>query len=494
MGRLLRTVPLCAAVAAAFLATGVPALSSPAKITSLSLEELLNVEITSVSKKKEPFFGAASAVFVIDQEDIRRSGATRVQELLAMVPGLEVARIDNNKWAISARGFNARFANKLLILLDGRTIYSPSFSGVFWETQDMILEDIDRIEVIRGPGGTLWGANAVNGVINIITKRASDTQGGLLSLGGGSEEAGGLVRFGIKLKEKASLRLYAKESNHDGAASYPSGNELDTDSNLGRTGFRLDWDPTSGNSFTVQGEAMRGQYTERSKHVALSIPFSETVNDGSDLRGANLLFRWQQTQSPDSDTTFQVYFDHDRRIGDTIGLEVNTFDLDFQHHFRANSRHDLVWGLGYRSSKDSVNNFQPLQIFFSPDSRRTDLFSGFLQDEITLVADRLRFVVGAKLEHNDYSGAEFQPNARLAWTPTPTQTFWAAASRAVRTPNRAEDQFRVGLYVLPTPSPFTPTLYRTPKPCWLTRWGIAGNLGIISSSISPASSTTTTIF
>ncbi|MEW6595032.1 MAG: TonB-dependent receptor [Thermodesulfobacteriota bacterium] len=452
-----------AALGAAMLLTAAaPAMAAPAapKVTQFSLEQLMELEVSSVSKKVESFFKAPSAIFVIDQEDIRRSGASSVQELLGMVPGMEVSQIDNNKWAITSRGFNGRFSNKLQILLDGRSLYLPTFSGVFWEVQDLMFEDIERIEVIRGPGGTLWGANAVNGVINIISKKAADTQGTLMSLGAGTEEGSAAVRHGVKLGNNAWLRLYAKETNRDGTVGYPSANDLDTDSNLGRSGFRLDWDKNTHDRFTLQGDSHRGQYTERANHVLTSAPYAETVNDGSDLRGANLIGRWHQTQSPDSETTLQFYYDHDRRRGDTIGQEINTFDLDFQHQWRIHKRHDLVWGLGYRSNQDSINNLQPLQLAFIPDSRRTNLCSAFIQDEITLVEGLLRFTVGTKVEHNDYTGYEVQPNARLTWTPSPDQTLWAAVSRAVRTPSRGDTQFRVGLYAVPTfVPPFLPEVH-----------------------------------
>lgn len=447
-----------AILTAVLLVNATPGLASQPTVTRLSLEQLLEMEVTSVSKKAEPFFTAASAIFVINQEDIRRSGATSFQELLGTVPGMEVSQIDNNKWAITSRGFNGRFSNKLLVLLDGRTLYSPSFSGVFWEVQDVMLEDIERIEVIRGPGGTLWGANAVNGVINIISKKAADTQGTLVSLGAGTEEGSAAVRHGVKIGDQGYLRLYGKETNRDGTTGYASGNELDNDSTLGRGGFRLDWDQSRQDSFTLQGDAHRGLYTEVANHVTLAAPYSVTVTDGSDLRGANLLGRWHRALNPTSDTTLQLYYDHDRRRGDTIGQEINTVDLDFQHHFGLDDRHDFVWGLGYRAIQDSLNNLQPLQISFTPESRRTNLFSGFLQDEITLIKERLRLTVGTKIEHNDYTGYELQPNARLAWTPSQNHTLWGAVSRAVRTPSRGESDFQVGLYAFTVPFPF-PTDY-----------------------------------
>ncbi|HIJ89430.1 MAG: TonB-dependent receptor [Desulfobulbaceae bacterium] len=447
-----------AILAGLLFANPAPLLAEPAKITQFSLEQLLDMEVTSVSKKTQTFFSVAGAIFVIDQEDIRHSGATSIQELLGMVPGMEVSQIDNNKWAITSRGFNGRFSNKLQVLLDGRTIYSPSFSGVFWETQDVMLEDIERIEVIRGPGGTLWGANAVNGVINIISKKAADTQGSLVSLGLGAAEGGAAVRHGVTIGDQAHLRLYGKETSRNGARGYASGSELDNDSNLGHGGFRLDWDKDRQDNFTLQGDAHRGRYTEVAKHLTLAAPYSETVSDDSYLRGTNLLGRWHRALSPTSDTTLQIYYDHDRRAGETIGQEINIVDLDFQHHVGLGDRHDLVWGLGYRSNQDSINNLQPFQISFNPDSRRTELFSAFLQDEIMLVKERLRLTVGAKLEHNDYTGYEVQPSARLAWTPSRNHTLWGAVSRAVRTPSRSESDFQVGLYALPFP--FTPTLYR----------------------------------
>jgi iron complex outermembrane receptor protein len=267
----------------------------PRDLTALSLEELMNIEVTSVSKKEQKLSQAAAAVYVITQEDIRRSGATSIAEALRMAPGVQVARMNGSKWAISARGFNGRFANKLLVLIDGRSVYTPLFSGVYWDVQDTLLEDIDRIEVIRGPGATMWGANAVNGVINIITKAASQTQGGLVSAGGGTEERGfGGLRYGGPLGPNSHYRLYAK---------YSKRNHLWTESGLGapdewdalRGGFRMDLNLSRHDSLTLQGDLYRNQEAQRLDLVSLSPPFRRSLRDDYKPAGGNVLGRWRHS-------------------------------------------------------------------------------------------------------------------------------------------------------------------------------------------------------
>ncbi len=416
-----------------------------ADLLQLSLEDLGNIKVTTVSRKSESISGAPAAVYVITQEDLRHSGSASLAEALRMVPGLSVAQPNARQWAISSRGFNDTFANKLLVLMDGRTIYTPLFSGVFWEETDTVLEDVDRIEVIRGPGATLWGANAVNGVINIITKNARETQGTLISGGGGSEErAFGSVRYGGRLGSNAYYRVYAKYANRDEYTQIGGGGVGD-DFWTSQEGFRIDWQPAEINRVTLQGDYHYDDFGGR----FFSLPADQMplvpVNRRFSAEGGNLLGRWTHEFSGESELTTQVAYDRtDRGFG--IAAEVrDTVDFDAQHRVRVGDRNEVVWGGGYRYSVDRISE--------TPDLRTLDprvglqIFSAFVQDEIVVVPDRLHLTLGTKLEHNDYTGFEVQPSARFAWTPHERHTFWAAASRAVRTPSRAERDFR--LYVDP---------------------------------------------
>lgn len=432
------------------LAGSAAAQQAKTDLTSKSVEDLINIEVTSVSKKEERLFQTAAAVYVITQEEIRRSGMTNIPELLRLVPGLEVARIDGNKWAITARGFNKRFANKLLVLVDGRSVYTPEFSGVYWEVQDLMLEDIERIEVIRGPGGTLWGANAVNGVINIITKRAEDTQGGLLVAGGGSEERGqGGLRYGGKLSDRAHYRVYGKYYNRAGLAD-AAGAAANDGQEAVRGGGRLDWKLNDRDTLMIEGDLYHTDLRETSilfSLHSLADPLVPPVNTRGEFNGGSLLGRWARTFSERSDMALQVYYDRfDRDIYD-LSVTINTFDADFQHHVAMGRRHDLVWGLGYRLNADRIGSDPYGAVSYDPEARKTSLFSAFAQDEITLAKDRLRLTLGAKLEHNAFSGFEAQPSARLLWTPRPHQALWGAVSRAVRTPARFDHNLRVNAFV-----------------------------------------------
>jgi iron complex outermembrane receptor protein len=409
----------------------------PVDLTELSLEDLMNMRVTSTSRRPQSVAESAAAVFVITQEDIRRSGVTSIPEALRMVPGVEVARIDANKWAISVRGFNGRFANKLLVMIDGRSVYTPLFSGVLWDAQDTVLADIDRIEVVRGPGASLWGANAVNGVINIVTKRARDTQGGLLVAGGGTEEQGfSTLRYGGELNDETHYRAYVKYFNRDSQEFIDDGDAAD-DWQVGRAGFRMDWEPDGPDALTVQGDIYRGVVGTTGRIFSLTAPFSQTVNTDDDIFGANLLGRWTHDFEDGSDMALQVYYD--LVSGDELGIQLaeQTFDVDFQHHLEVGERNDIIWGLGYRLI---AADFEDSFTVSLDDEHRTDhLLSAFVQDEITLSEDELRLTLGSKFEYNTYTGFEIQPTARLLWTPDPRQSVWLAASRATRTPSQAED-------------------------------------------------------
>ncbi len=416
-------------------------------LAELSLEELMNIEITSVSKKPEKLSNAAAAIFVITQEDIRRSGMTSIPEVLRMVPGLQVARLDSNKWAISSRGFNDRFANKLLVLIDGRSVYTPLFSGVNWEVKDIMLEDVERIEVIRGPGATLWGANAVNGVINIITKDAKETQGGLLSVGTATEEPGfGSFRYGGRVNEDHYYRIYSKYFYRDSFAD-PYGNDAADDWDVWRSGFRTDWNLSDLDSLTFQGGMYSGELGSTYLSPSPFDPYEVAFNEEDDAAGANALLRWTRTYSESSDLSLQLYYDWYEHEYDVMKENRDIFDLDFQHRFAWGDRQEIVWGLGYRYSADDVPG--GTDIFFEPRSREDHLFSAFLQDEITLIENRFSLTLGSKFEHNDYTGFEIQPTVRMVWTPHEQHTFWAAISRAMRTPSRGDHGSRIRLGFVP---------------------------------------------
>jgi len=400
-----------------------------AVLKRLSIEELTNVLVTSVSKRAESLSHAASAIQVITQEDIRRSGATSLPEALQLASNLQVAQVDSRQWAISARGFNTTTANKLLVLIDARTVYTPLYSGVFWDVQNVSLADIDRIEVISGPGATLWGANAVNGVINIITKNAGDAQGLLVAGGGGTELQGfGTVRYGGAAGSRVRYRIHGSGFGRD-AATLPNGQGSTDDWHMGQGGVRLDWDASDSDSVTLQGDHYDGRIGQSSGNdIAVS--------------GDNVVGRWSRTLSANSDARVKLDYDRTHRdIPGTFSEDLYTYDVDFEHHALLGRRHDVVWGLSYRLSNDNVGNSAALA--FLPPHVVRRWYGGFLQDEIALVADRLAVAVGAKIGHNDYTGVEVQPSGRVKWRMSPSGTIWAAVSRAVRTPSRIDRELFV---------------------------------------------------
>ena len=424
-------------------------------VADLSLEELMNIQVVSGSKKLQRIADSASAVFVITAEDIRRSGVTSIPEALRMAPGVEVARFGSNKWAVSIRGFNGRFANKLLVLMDGRTLYTPLFAGVQWELHDTVLEDIERIEVIRGPGAALWGANAVNGVINIITRRAQDTQSALLSAGAGTaERAFGVARFGGSIGEEGAYRVYAKGFARD---RFPDaiGQEGRDDWNAGSVGFRIDRALGSGDDLLVQGQAFSGRVGERLVSGRLLPPFQATEDIDQKNKGAHLLLRWEGGGRTRSATTVQGFVDHAEYHLGSLVEKRQTLDLELQRRTPWGAAHDLVFGLGYRFSRDDIASIETIAI--APENRSTHLWSAFVQDEWALIPERVRLTLGARLEHNSYTGREIQPSARLLWTPSPTQSLWGSVARAVRTPSRAEADGRIRREVLPPLTAANPT-------------------------------------
>lgn len=444
---------LCLAVA---LAVAVPAAADSPEAVEMSLEDLLNVEITSAARKSQRLNDVAAAVYVITREDIERSGATSIPEALRLAPGVNVARLANNRWAVSVRGFNSRFSNKLLVLMDGRSMYSQLFSGVLWEVEDTLLEDIERIEVIRGPGAAMWGANAVNGVINIITRRARDTQGSLLVAGAGSEESAfASFRHGMAVGD-GHLRVWGKGFARDESVT-PQGQTANDDWSAGRAGFRGDWMMGGGHRLTVSGQAYYGASGDMWLVPDSGSRLGATPTDVRQrAQGGFLMARDEWSLSGGSEAALQAYVaSGELEIPGALRERRTTVDLDFQHRVLFGERHDLIWGLGYRYSRDDISstgmiNIQPQQESFS-------LASAFIQDEITLVPDTLRVLLGVRLEDNNFSGFAPQPNARVIWTPTENQSVWASASRAVRTPSRAELGAEVDAAVMPAGSPVNPT-------------------------------------
>lgn len=395
-------------------------------IKRLTIAELMDIDVYSASRRAEPAKNTPSAVYVLTGEDIRRSHVTSIPEALRLVPGVDVARVDANKWAVSIRGFNGRTTNKLLVLIDGRSIYDPLFSGVLWEARDVVLEDVDRIEVIRGPGGTLWGANAINGVINIITKHARDTQGGLIAAGAGTEErAFGTARYGWQPSASQFARIYAKSFKR-GTGFSPTGNSHD-EAQMNQTGFRWDWDASARDAVRVSGDFFDTDAGERNSATA-----TQDVNH----RGGNLLASWTRQLSATDSMRAQVYYDRLELDNVQLGEKRDTYDVEYQQIAAIGARHLLIWGGSYRNTSDNIRN-GPL-IAIDPSRRTDNTVSGFIQDTITLVPDKVQLTLGTKVENNDYSGTEWQPNIRFAWTPDTQQTYWTAYSRAVRVPSRLE--------------------------------------------------------
>ncbi len=420
------------------------------ELMSLSLEDLMNVEFYSASKKLENLSGAAAAVFVITQDDIRRTGVTSIPEALRMVPGLQVARADLHQWAISARGFNSVVADKLLVLIDGRTVYSPLFSGVFWDLQDTLLEDVERIEVIRGPGAALWGANAVNGVINIITRSAHDTHGGLATAGSGSlERAFGAFRYGGAINDRASYRFFLKGFDRDELPSLTQVRAA-SDWRSTRGGFRLDWDAEKAGSFALFGEAYDGSVEEPVRAVQLAPPYVQIERRDRDFTGGFVMARWSKETDQGHDVSFQMYYD-EVDLDSAIGKYTrDTVDVEYQHGLPIGERADLLWGLAYRSNSDDGTN--TFTVDWGP-SRRSELWSAFAQADVGFANDRFKLTLGSKFEHNDFTGSEVQPSIRFRWTPDDRKNVWAAVSRAVQTPVRAFTDVRFNQFAGPLPQP-----------------------------------------
>lgn len=413
--------------------------SEEAPLEDLSLEEILQADVTSVAKRPQRVEESAAAVFVISREDIRRSGVTTLPELFRMVPGMEVASLASGNAAVTARGFNGRFSNKLLVLVDGRAIYLSTLSGVLWDQQLPPVEDIQRIEVVRGPGATLWGANAVNGVINVVTKHSADTLGAIAGARYSSDRDGRIVfRLGTTAGDRGALRAYVVGHRAEGFA-YAAPDRRHDRSSAMQAGFRYDFEPTERDSFSLQGDVQTGE-SDLTRIASPSAAFAGAPV-GVRFSGQNLLGRWTRT-GDDNVSSVQVYWDRVERKEAGLDGVRDQADIDVSQHFSLGERHQVVWGAGYRWSSDRVKMLTPV-MRFAPEARSEQWYGAYVADEITLVPDHLRLSLGAKLEHNDYTGFEVQPSLRIAWTDTRGWTAWGAVSRAVRTPSRLETALEV---------------------------------------------------
>ncbi|MDX1735900.1 MAG: TonB-dependent receptor, partial [Halioglobus sp.] len=407
----------------------------------LSLEELITLDVTSVSKKRQSLNEASAAVHVITRQDIERSGMSSLPELLRLVPGVHVAQYDANKWAISVRGFNGRWANKLLVMIDGRSVYTPLYSGVYWDAQITPLGDIERIEVVRGPGGTLWGSNAVNGIVNIITKSSSETVGTRADVRVANKYLAATGRYGGELNGNGWYRAYVTASESDDYDGIDDGEAHDAWDNT-QIGFRADWRPTDLDEVTFQGDAYVGD-SEQSVSVLEGLTsFPQFRQDRADLRGHNLLARWRRAHAGGSAWEVKAFYDETRRDDITLEQEIRTLDLEFHHNFSPVESHDISWGLGYRRIEDELEG--SFTVSYDPEKQNNEIISAFVQDEIS-IGEHVRFVFGTKLENNDFaqSDLEFQPSARLLWKIDDGQSVWAALSRANRTPSRTEKTVRI---------------------------------------------------
>jgi iron complex outermembrane receptor protein len=408
-------------------------------VKKLSLEELGNIEVTTASKAPEEARKIAAAVFVITHDDIERSGATTIPEALRLAPGVEVARIDGNKWSIGIRGFGSRLSRSVLVLIDGRTVYTTLFAGTYWEVQDTVMDDIDRIEVIRGPGGTIWGPNAVDGVINVITKDSKDTQGTQASVGGGNVEQGFVnLRTGAGNGQGLTYRVYGKGYNRSGEFD---GNGQNFDGwRAGQAGFRMDWQKNDHDTFTLQGDMYDEAAGESVVATSYTAPFSQTINNDARLSGGNIMAHWKRQLDNGKDFQLQLYYDRTNRHESNFGDIRNTFDADFIERITLPARQRLSVGAGARfSDGDELEVVTGLT--FDPANNTDQLLTAFIQDEIELVPHKLSVIAGTKLLHTNFTGVDLEPSVRLLWTPSEKQTIWTSFTRAVRTPADVERDF-----------------------------------------------------
>jgi iron complex outermembrane recepter protein len=414
--------------------TSQPSVGSGASdLTSLSLEDLMNVQVTSVSKKKESIAVAPAAVAVINQDDISRSGFSTIPDLLRMAPGVDVGRINSFTWAVGVRGLNDQYNSNLLVLQDGRSVYSSLFAGVYWDTVDYMLPDLDRIEVIRGPGATLWGANAVNGVINITSKDAQETQGLLVDSRASNDESDIGVRYGGKLSDDTYYRAYFKTAYFNELDDTNGDNAGDDWRSL-RGGFRIDKHASDADTLTLQGDVGDNLINEPFNQPIPAPPFTEPIKYQREDVTGNLLSRWSHRFSDDSDFALQVYYDYLKVNSASTDYNQNTIDIDFHHRIKLDARNEVTWGLGYRLVNSLIMATPELAGF--PPTKNDNVFSAFVQDTMTLQPDHWSFTIGSKFEHNDYNGYDVEPSARLLWTPNKTNSVWGSVSEADRTPSR----------------------------------------------------------
>ena len=429
--------------------SGTGSIAGSDDLTHMSLEDLMNVEVTSVSKKKQSISEAPAAVTVISQDDISRSGFSTIPDLLRLAPGVDVARVNSYSYAVGVRGLNSQFNNNLLVMQDGRTLYSPFFAGVYWDTVDYVLEDLNRIEVIRGPGATLWGANAVNGVINITSKDSRDTQGVLVSARGSNDDSSLSFRVGDKISDDTTFRVYAKGRYDAGLDNFSGKPESDNWYSL-RSGFRVDKHTSDSDTFTVQGDLGDNQIREP---VGFPVPIAPFVlpltTDRVDVNG-NMLARWDHRVSEDSDFSLQTYYDYLKVNYIAANYNQNTFDIDFHDRFKTSPRNEITWGLGYRFINTKI--VPGPSVTANPSTRNLNVYSTFVQDTYTLEPEHWYVTLGSKFEHNDFTGFEIQPSARLLWTPNKQNSVWAAVSRGIRTPALDERESRIPLAYMPIPT------------------------------------------
>jgi iron complex outermembrane receptor protein len=429
-----------------------PSQTQAQQLKSLTLEQLANVEVTTQSKEPTEVWNTPAAIYVLTSEDIRRSGVTSVPDALRLVPGVNVFRVNGSRnWAVGIRGLADQFSKYVLVLIDGRTVYTPLFGGVWWTINNVMLEDIDRIEVIRGPGGTIWGADAVNGVINIITKHSEDTKGTLISTGGGNVDQNTEdLRYG---SERNGWTWRADAFGFVRAPEYHVQNQPNYDwSRDGQVGFRLDH-RTPSNEFTLQGDAYWGKFGDAQKLSTYDPPATTISYKSTNVSGGNIRARWRRQFTNHSDIYLQAFWSHEHRIGSNFGEDRDTFDVDFLHRLRPTQRQQFTYGLGLRLSPSGIAQVTPTQRF-NPSQLTDSIYSAFIQDEVRVVPDKFSITIGSKFEHNNYTGFEYQPSGRLLFTPSNKFSAWAAISRAVRTPDRVDEDIQVDVFAFTPPPVF----------------------------------------
>jgi iron complex outermembrane receptor protein len=435
--------------------------STDPPLRPLDLEDLMKVEVTTASKSGQSISDVPAAIYVISQEDIRRSGAMNIPEALRLAPGVDVSQIDGNKWMISIRGFNSKYADKLLVLVDGKSVYTSLFSGVYWDALDLPLSDIDRIEVIRGPGGSLWGANAINGVINIITKNSAHTQGSLISTEVGSDEKlNSTYRYGGKFSKDATYRVYSTYSDRGPLSQFPKPSGPDLSSSTG-AGFRIDAGQDLGDKFMIKGDVQSEHLGQRTTDPSFHPPFANVTDIFFPASEWSTVARWERNSASGASQTLQAYFDHSERLGPELFEKSSTIDLDYQRRFATTGKHTFTLGAGFRQTGDSTGGPDSLDIL-TPAAFTQNVYSAFVHDTMDL-KPHWKLLMGSKFEHNPFTGLEIQPNAQLLFTPAPDKTYWASVSRAVRTPSRIERGADIDTLVVPGPEPTLVTLLGSPN-------------------------------